>query len=243
MATHHGLNGLNATSNGCAPLLGVARQVRDLEGECLAFSQAIFDVIAAHPELDTVVLSARWARHAEGVPFGEESSKPYFLRDAQTTAATPLENRQIYQRALARTLAALQSLNRRIVVLGPVPEIGRDVPSVLAKAAWPGQIRDLRVARADFDARQAFVLASFAQAQSRTPFQWLPLHDLFCDDAYCRVKEHEQLLYFEDKFFRNFSYLICILKVETSFYRKLQNSYTFYQSRHLRIDICRQFGY
>ncbi|HUF20459.1 MAG TPA: acyltransferase family protein, partial [Burkholderiales bacterium] len=72
---HLGRNGLLAASNGCVPLLGVSRPGADPGFECVAFNAAVLRVIEAHPELTTVILHARWARHAEGTGYADEGGE------------------------------------------------------------------------------------------------------------------------------------------------------------------------
>jgi hypothetical protein len=193
-----GRNGLAATSNGCVPLIGVWRPVRDAERECAAFNAAVLDTIRAHTGLTTVIMHARWARHAEGTVFGDASGEVLYLADETGAGHDDTPNHRIFAAALDRTIEALALLGREVVVIGPVPEIGRDVPNVLAKARWHDRPVDLDLPLAAFESRQAFVLASLARLPATGKVALQPVHSLWCDDQRCAATAAGMPLYFDD---------------------------------------------
>ncbi len=199
VAAAAGRNGLNFTSNGCAPILNVSRPVRDLRGECPAFNGKVLSILREHPELETIVIVARWARHGEGTPYGEESRSALFLATADALAETVEENRIIYRRELFNTLEQLMPLNRNIVIVGPIPEMGVDVPIVLAKATWREQPKDLSVSIDAYLARQAFVNDTFEQAADRFNIHYHDPSPYFCQDNRCADVTQDGLpLYFDN---------------------------------------------
>ena len=195
VAHMNGRNGLDFSSNGCPPLLGVTRPARDQAGECYAFTEKVLSIIADHPEIDTVVLVARWARHAEGTAFGEESHGDLYLGTPEFTAKNSEQSRALFSAAFARTVEALTQLQRRVIVLGSIPEVGRDVPIELAKARWRNRDVDLRTNIAVYAERQQHVIATLANAQVDTyldPSVW------FCSNSKCDVVDEAGMpLYFD----------------------------------------------
>ncbi|MGI9325772.1 MAG: acyltransferase family protein, partial [Pseudomonadales bacterium] len=123
-AAEHGLNGLSATTNGCPPMLNIANKQRDPKGECMAYNEGVLNLLRGHPEIDTIILIARWTLYAEATPYRQESGEPLLLHNRQRVASNVVENKEIFREALERTLATLASTKRRLLVLGPVPEIG-----------------------------------------------------------------------------------------------------------------------
>ena len=199
VAAAAGKNGLNFTSNGCAPILNVSRPARDLRGECPAFNEKVLSTIREHPKIETIVIIARWARHGEGTPYGEESRSALFLANARTQAETVDENRGIYRQELFNTLEQLMQLNRNIVFVGPIPEMGVDVPIVLAKAAWRGQSKDLSVSVDKYLERQAFVIETFALAEDQFDIGYHDPSPYFCEDNRCADVADDGLpLYFDN---------------------------------------------
>ena len=181
------LEGLNASSNGCPPLLGVSNQLVD---ECLGFHAAILDIIESRQTLQTVILIARWARYVDPAPYRAENGELIFLYDELGRARNAQENLEILRRGAERTLIALGRLQRRVVVLGPVPEVGLDVPDVMAKTRWREQPLHLPAPRAAFDARQQPVLQLWRDMADRhAHVRFVPIHALFCDASDCAVAD------------------------------------------------------
>ncbi len=197
-ASERGLNGLNATTNGCPPLLGVANVQRDPAGECMAYNERVLKLLHSHPEIDTIILIARWTRYAEATPYRQESGEPLLLRNRQRAAGNVSQNKVIFRDALDQTLQSLQSMERRLLVLGPVPEIGHLVPNSLAKATHLQRDVEMRLRKDDFLARSAFVRNTWAQAQSRYNFAYQPVAQFFCDAQWCQVEDEGTPLYADD---------------------------------------------
>ena len=82
-------------------------------------TSAILAAIAARPELGTVVLVSRWAFYAMGERFRHEAGPPVFILDGESGGASLAENGRVFARGLARTVAALTALGRRVVVVTP----------------------------------------------------------------------------------------------------------------------------
>jgi peptidoglycan/LPS O-acetylase OafA/YrhL len=194
-----GRNGLYLLSNGCPPLVGVYRPDPDPGAECLHFAAAAVELLRDHPEIGVVMLVARWARYAEGTGFGDEGADTYLLATSSERATSGADNRDLFRRAVHRTLATLTDMGRRVVVIGPVPEIGRAVPEVLAKAAWRNRAVDLDLDEARFLERQSWVLATFA-ALAGPP--WVAVRypaERLCANGRCQaVTDDGRPLYFDD---------------------------------------------
>ena len=75
------------------------------------------------------------------------------LQVGSKEGAHSLDNNVLFSQAWINTVEVLSDLNRKVFIIGPIPEIGVDVPNVLAKAALRGQSRKLDVPRAAFDRR------------------------------------------------------------------------------------------
>lgn len=191
------INGLNATSNGCVPLLNLTRPGRDLDATCIKFAQQVMDILADHPRLETIVLISRWARHAEGSAYGQEGKPTLFLRHADGRRARNVaENRVLFEAGLRATVHRLQDLGRRVVVVGPVPEMGIDVPAAMAKARMRGREFWPAVERQAFFTRQAFVLEQLQASDAG--YEFVPIHDYFCSSQKCPGHDGRLPIYFDD---------------------------------------------
>ena len=193
-----GLNGYNLSSNGCVPLLGVWRPRRDPQAECAGFTQASLGLMQAEDGLRTVFLVARWARHLEGTVFGEESGETLWLADIDQVATDAETNGTIFTRALSATLQALRDSGLQVVIIGPVPEIGRDVPRVLAKAAWRREAVDMSLPLSAHLERQANVHSVLAQSARAYGARYADPAAYLCGAACPVVSANGVPLYFDD---------------------------------------------
>jgi hypothetical protein len=149
------------------------------------------------------VLVARWALHAETTRFGDESGRRRFLVDDTATALSVSSSRRALAQGLRRTLQALQEAlpDARVLLLGPIPELGFDGPQCRTRALLFGRplARCESVPQSEVELRQHVVnelLTEIAAAfPSVTLFQ--PRSRL-CDGQRCAASEGETLLYVDD---------------------------------------------
>lgn len=197
-AAQAGRNGLLAATNGCAPLLGVDRPARG-RADCRAFNQAVLDLIEQQPELQTIILVARWARYAEATPVAHESGGVMYLADAAGSAADVAANRRIFSDALQKTTASLANLERRLVIVGAVPEMREQVPIQLAKATWRGTALDLQMPFSEVSQRQQHVEQTVLQLLEQGTVEYYSLATHLCSQQTCAaVSADGQPLYFDD---------------------------------------------
>lgn len=193
-----GINGLNATYKGCAPLLGYTSQAGKDKTGCLAFNDKVFELLLAHPEINTVYLVARWGRYVDPAPYLNESGGYFYLYGDGKRATTKAENRAMFEQAVVSTFAKLQNLPQRIVVLAGNPEIGYDVPIVLGKASMLGRELNLDVPRLEYEQRQALPNQLFAQAAAQEQIDFAPIHQWLCDESWCPATRDGLPIYNDD---------------------------------------------
>lgn len=97
---------------------------------CVRFTHAAVKTILATPEIDTVILAARWPLALEGSYF--DNGEGGVETGPRITAPTEQQRRQLangYRATVARLLAA----GKRIFVIYPIPEVGWSTPDYLVK--------------------------------------------------------------------------------------------------------------
>jgi hypothetical protein len=121
---------------GCPPVLREEGLASSL-GECPPFTQLAVQHILRHPELSTVVLSARWPYYLEGTWFdngeGGVEAGPAQPRRSQS-------ERTALVQSLRQTLAKLVRGGKRVVLVYPIPEAGWPVPYRLFRAELLGTV-------------------------------------------------------------------------------------------------------
>lgn len=194
-ARRAGRRGLFAGNSACPPLLGIDPKIPDALG-CRAFNDTILARALADDSLRTVVLAARWAIYAEGTRYGLETGAPIALDDGSDRS-----NRAVFSDGLGRLLTALKTGGKDVVIVGPVPEVGRDVPIILAKTLLGGATSAsvaLAPSRADFERRQAFVMPTLTALAESSGARLVWPHEALCDEAVCAVEKLGQPLYRDD---------------------------------------------
>jgi peptidoglycan/LPS O-acetylase OafA/YrhL len=194
-ATDRARRGYLASAGSCPPLIGVGWPLHD----CLAFNEEIVRLIDRHPEVSPVILAGLWADYAEGTHYRSDEGYGSFnpLTDLQSPGELASDNQRVFARALERTVTHFTAEGRRVLVIGPVPEIRYPVPETLFKMARFGGSRPFGPTRAEFDSRQGGVLAALAAVARLPGVTVVYPADLLCADA-CAVERAGVPLYIDD---------------------------------------------
>jgi len=196
-AKRHGKAGILAVRSACAPLLGVRRNDRGNPRQCVEFNQAVVDAIALRPEIIDVVLVGRWALAAEGTRYKHEPGAPVYLMDEDSTGESRAENRRVFSRAMRRTVEQLTVLGRRVWIVSAVPEVGWDVPSVLARSQMFAHDIAIAPSRTEYERRQAFVVRTLDDLARLPAATLLHSEAVLCPGSTCTVAIAGQPIYFD----------------------------------------------
>ena len=198
-AREAGTTGLAFTMGSCPALLGMDHVERGRRVRCSTFNDAVLAWLKGAKTVRTVILFGRWSKYRDGRNFKNESGHDLMvLRDAKSRTVGRAENDPVFRRSLDRTLTALSALDLRIVLLGPTPEIGTNVPNALTLEGMFGRRIDFEPTRAEYAARQQAVLDYF---DSLGRFPKLEIHlteDLFCDAVRCHAARNGKPLFYDD---------------------------------------------
>ena len=195
----YGRAGVVSTQPACAPLLGIRRSDRPGRDECNEIAVAMLEYLRARPEIEDVVLISRWALLSEGKHYAPEKGVPILLSDQETRVRSLAENRRVLERALSRNVARLAAIGKRVWIVGPVPEVGVNVPRALANAERFHFKVAFEPSRAEFEARQRATLAILNRVAARHGATVVPVHETLCDEDRCRVESRDSRpLYYDD---------------------------------------------
>ena len=178
---------------GCIPELGIYRG----DSGCRRVNDAIVGYLVSQPSIHTVVLAGRWALWAEGSPYKYEGGSRVSLAE---TLGVAMDNHAGLAAGLERAIAKLSAAGKQIWLVGPIPEIGYDVPRTLYFDSFgvPRSFR-LRPTRKEFDDRQAFVLTLFAIIAKKYGVRVVWPHEYLCDLRFCEVQREGRPLYIDDQ--------------------------------------------
>ena len=123
-----GVAGYVSSKSGCPPLRGIERFGRT---GCTEHNEAVLSYIIENPDIETVILAAHWTTYAEGNQYNVEQSEQDKLVDSLSDQGQPEQGQlELMETGLYRTIQALSESGKKVVLVGPVPEVGHNVPSV-----------------------------------------------------------------------------------------------------------------
>jgi hypothetical protein len=157
----------------------------------LAFNAAVADFVRREPDVHVVVLAARWALSANGTRYGDERGPPVILSDAGLG-----ENAAVFARGIDDTVKFLIDEHRDVRLVTQVPEVGWNVPSVLARHIARGLPDPDGPSPADYEARQRPVSVTLTGLRTRYPdLRVIDLAPAFCGRGTCEVQDAGVPLY------------------------------------------------
>ncbi len=174
-----GTTGLIVTRGGCAPLLVEADHPALHKRKCTDNRRVVLDALSASKSIDAVILVARWKNYAGEGPLGGKQV-------------------DLFRQSLLSTIQDLSGRGVRIIVIGPIPEPGIDLPSAMIKEKMGlGTVRlDDNVAR--FNREQAAVITVLDQVKTINGVLVLAPSDDLCDTATCATIADGLPLYRDD---------------------------------------------
>lgn len=192
-AIQDGTTGYLANQSACPPLLEISREG---DATCLDFNNKIMGYIEAHPEWKTIILAGRWALSADGTRYKAEEGVDVTLIDAQSSAKAG-SNAILFERGLERTIQKLLALDRRVIIISSVPEIGYDVPSAYFIALRTGRDVNQIIAPtfSEYRQRNAVVFVALTRLEDRYPIQVIDPGLALCDESICNVVLNGHPLY------------------------------------------------
>jgi len=126
-------SGFVASKALCAPLLGIRRYDNNNVELCTPFNDSVLAFIQAK-HIRNVFLHARWGLYCEGNRYKQEEGSPVLL----TANRHPEENYHEFESLFHATIEELRRRQVNVVIIASVPEVGMDVPTVLARSRVKG---------------------------------------------------------------------------------------------------------
>lgn len=184
-ANQEAQSGLFVGMSGCPP----ARHVERVPSSgCAAFNESVVSWLEGREDISLVILAARWPIHFEGTRFGGEAGDVvrFEWNGISTAHVSGGDNSALILPGLLQTIGAVLATGRRVVLLGPVPEMGQDVPTSHARHAFLSWAPLHSVTRDEYDVRAGRSERFLMQiAEEVEGVRYLPLSDIFCDDRLC----------------------------------------------------------
>ncbi|HEX4303116.1 MAG TPA: acyltransferase family protein [Rhizomicrobium sp.] len=187
VARKHGRKGLFMARSDCPPFAGDF-PLPPVAANCTNFNRQVLQALQqAH--IKTVILASRWAVYDQGP-------------DEGGFAAGTADRHALFADMLRRTVDTLAQRGIRIVLVLDVPEIGRDVPRLMARDVLLGWPEEAGPTPGEYRARQGDVPADFAALGSRVTV--LDPAPILCPGGQCAIARGGRALYRDDNHLTTF---------------------------------------
>ncbi|MEL7110626.1 MAG: acyltransferase family protein [Pseudomonadota bacterium] len=199
-ASEHNKSGVFATRSACAPVFNIQRTKPDRA--CVEFLENVRSFLDENQDIPLIILSARWALSVEGNRYPVDGNGTVRLQWVGGQDESPLNasNSSVFEAGMRHTLSHLSSPGRRIVILGPVPEVTFDVPIEYARAELLNANTMRSLPYNTHLARVSQTEGIFEKLAASDPnIEYISLSSLLCDEIECRVVSEDGVpLYTDD---------------------------------------------
>jgi peptidoglycan/LPS O-acetylase OafA/YrhL len=180
---------------GQPPVSGMARVVDEMVEKKAVYTEKVLEEITGDKEVSVVVLHGRWSvanRGRNEVP-GEEPL-PIYNRTFDRS-----EDRDAYYlERIHYTIGKLLAAGKRVVFVGPVPEIGFDVPDFLVRQALDGESLASTAKCVDFERRHGYLLNALDSLKQQGGVTVILPHERLMAGNDVRISLDENSLYRDD---------------------------------------------
>lgn len=175
----------------CPPFLPEATTAAGLKvpARCEAVSRRVAAMLH-RKEIRHVMVTARWAFYAEGSSFDRGVTQPnrFDTGDLQ-------QNRRLFVDSFRATIVAITAMGHTVSVIGPVPELNRDVPNAMMKALMRGEDPKITAPVSAFAERQAAVLGALDAVSHLPGVRIAYPHKVLCGVRDCETSSDGKPLY------------------------------------------------
>ena len=200
---------IKLTYSSCPPVKNIYLMGTDSEHKCFEFNQQTFKYLKETPDIQYVILSARWTLYFTGAKFnnaegGIEYGSGNFIDIASIhkREVHDAKTRQLLVQNMYReSIEDLLKFGKKVILIYPVPEVGWDVPKQELKLLSKGINTPITTSYSIFKTRNSIAMSTFDSIpDSPNLFRVRP--DLILCNAKikdrCITKINNKLLYRDD---------------------------------------------
>ncbi|SDZ79723.1 acyltransferase family protein [Microbulbifer marinus] len=194
----------------CPPLLGVAKNATPerprAENACRRFNSSVLMFIREHPEIQHVILNARWVVNYEGrrLPTDYLPDDLVYLFDEETENIDVANNPAVFSRGLQRTLAALKSMDREVTVIISPPEFPLLVAPTAMRLAMTDRAIDISMPYLDAVARANDTIKTITEVAENNGAVLFNSYQVLCDETICRGVINQLPVLYDDNHVTSF---------------------------------------
>jgi len=191
-----GVDFLELSYSGCPPLPGLFIDIRGKE--CLDHAEQSFDLIRSDPNINHVIIQARWPIYFDNATSGAVDKSQYgALRDRDGRAAPTYAAVQ----RLDDTVRELRSAGKQVVLITPTPAFDQDLTSAVARAAWHGSKNLPSLSQHAYASYAASSRRYLEEISERHGIILIRAEDIFCPESLdiCPISDEQGRLFTLDE--------------------------------------------
>jgi peptidoglycan/LPS O-acetylase OafA/YrhL len=192
-----GGSALMAALYNCPALLNIEIADANLSARCRERTEAVLRWLQSEQgsKIRGIVLMSRWAFYSgKRSPSRSERRFPRLRLQDRSRGG---DFNSVLSGGLADLLAALERPDRRILVIGPVPELRQSAPDCLLRTTISKAPRErCAIGRGDVDARYGEIVRTLHSVTAKFPnVRLIDPIPVLCDAEYCRPYDRDGVLY------------------------------------------------
>lgn len=199
-AARHGEAVAFLGADSCRPVFGVFDS-RTMSTACKSYNDGVRAWLEQHPEIAYVVMVSRWATlaHGKSGTLGpNEGYEPPAISDRPGRVIDFAAAERLAERAVRQTVETLRQMGKTVVLVYPVPEVGYDVPSTLARLALFGEAPGSFTRPAELYRARSRFIAGVLDGLGEDRIIRVHPEARLCDARRCLVYADGQPLYHDD---------------------------------------------
>ena len=185
----------------CPPILGAIISTGKSEKYvCKYLNQDIYDRIISNPDIKDVFMISRWSVYLQGYD-KELGPHPYivFGSNEKANKNNLKERSKQYIEKIVETACALTSHGKNVYMMTPIPEMGRRVPTLMAKSRlFYHRDTTVDIPLSVYMQRHAPVLEALKKAKKECGIHILDPRPLLCDGFVCSGTRNKKSMYVDD---------------------------------------------
>ncbi len=199
-AKQYELAGTLTYAQGCPTLLGMFPDPQFGDTSCVKYNEMVLSYLTDHPEIKTIILASRWTRWVEGSYYKQEEGRSASIKDTLNEAPANASAEEIFRLGLERTITTLIAMDRNVIIIAPLPEIGYDVPSANFIASRTGRDINQIIAPSmeEYLTRNQRTFTIFRSFEEEYGIQIIEPWKSLCQEDVCRAAVNGIPLYNDD---------------------------------------------
>ena len=200
IAHDNGFSGVYIYKNSCPPVLGMAQDSTHLNIPCSEYNQSMIRYLEIHPEITTVILAGHWSAYIENPAYRQQKNSGSTLASHTSESPDNLSREKSIKLELEQMIQTLLAMNRKVVIVSSIPEIGYDVPSANFIATRTGRDVNEIIAPSlnEYFNRNRKIFAILNELKEKYQFQIIDPWKILCTNKICRVTVDGVPLYSDD---------------------------------------------